>query len=150
MIVGMKDATRRKTDRADVIADRSDVIRRLHCRILVVDDEESFRESFADRLRDTYETYVVTAENARIASQMLTEMEAFDLILMDVEMPRQDGIEACRKMRDSGVSGRIVLMSSKAENAERVHAIGEEFFEKGDDDALEAILLACKGAQRRE
>jgi len=145
---GHRAEAQSRSDAADDEA--GDKIRRLHCRILVVDNSEAFRESFAERLRDVYDAFVITAPNAEIARQKLTDMALFDLVLLDVEMPDEDGIAACQRMRIDGVGGRIVLMSSEAENEERARAIGEEFFEKSDDAALEAVLMTCKGERPRD
>ena len=141
---GLTDQQREDRSRGEA-DDACDKIRRLHCRILVVDDSDGFREAFADRLREIYKAFVETADSARDAMQKLTEMEAFDFVLLDVDMPNEDGIAAWRKLRKAGVFGRIVLMSQDADNEERARAINAEFFEKDDHAALEAILAECKG-----
>lgn len=130
--------------------DVSDQIRRLRCRILIVDDSDAFRKSFAKRLCDVYKAVVDTAANASSAREKLTEMNAFDIVFLDVDMPEEDGIEACQRMRNDGVVGRIVLMSSEGENENRARAIKEEFLDKADDAGLEAILMGCKGERSRD
>jgi CheY-like chemotaxis protein len=141
-----QSSARRNKEIADEDTDR---IRRLHCRILVVDDDDLFRPSFAERLRAVYDAYVEEAEDALMAVQKLAEKGAFDIVLLDVDMPEEDGIAACLKMRSSGILGRIVLMSQDLQNGDRAREIGEEFFEKSDDIALEAILVGCKGDRSR-
>lgn len=46
--------------------------------------------------------------------------ETFDGIILDIMMPRMDGIEALRKMRDRGVKTPVLLLTAKAEVDDRV------------------------------
>src|SRR5579883_1341044 len=65
-----------------------------HCRILVVDDEESIREFFQIMLkREGYE--VVTAANGREALDFLKRdgSSSVDLIISDIQMPEVSGME---------------------------------------------------------
>lgn len=132
--------------------DAADAIRGMHLHVLIVDDDSMFRDGLATRLRGTYLADVEPAEDALMALQMLTEMSAFDLVLMDVEMPEIDGIETCSRMQDVGGFGHIVLMSATARNRQRVLDFGEEFLYKSQDPdsftaALEQILLHCRRAR---
>jgi CheY-like chemotaxis protein len=141
----LTDQPRDNRSRANAADDACDKIRRLHCRILIVDDSDGFREAFADRLREVYKAFVDTADSARAAVHKLAETEAFDFVLLDIDMPQEDGIAAWRKLRKAGVFARVVLMSQDADNGARARAIDAEFFEKDDHAALEGILAECKG-----
>jgi signal transduction histidine kinase/CheY-like chemotaxis protein len=68
-------------------------------RVLVVDDNQSNRLIISIYLRQI-DAAVTTAENGREALALL-ELEAFDLILMDVRMPVMDGLAATRALRRS-------------------------------------------------
>jgi signal transduction histidine kinase len=78
-------------------------------RILVVDDEPEFvavvRETL---LQDGHE--VVGADNGDDALSKVAH-ERFDLILMDLGLPRRNGLEVVRAMRGEGISSKIVLMT---------------------------------------
>ena len=55
--------------------------------------------------------------------------EAFDLILLDVMLPRKDGFEVCRDLRRAGSKTPIILLTAKAQEAEKVMGL-----ELGADD----------------
>ena len=79
-------------------------------RILVVDDEPSRRLTLEDILTD--EGYdVSTAADGQIAVDMCTEQE-YDVVIMDVRMPRLDGIDAFRQVRRHREGVRIIMMSA--------------------------------------
>jgi two-component system, OmpR family, response regulator MprA len=66
-------------------------------RILVVDDEPALRESVARSLR--FEGYAVTTAGDGVeALDRLAEVRP-DAVVLDVVMPRLDGIQVCRRMR---------------------------------------------------
>jgi CheY-like chemotaxis protein len=83
--------------------------------ILVVDDEPLIRDVVVDLLRDEgYE--VVTADDGHAAVEVFRH-EAPRLVLMDVMMPRMDGLTAVRAMRDHvpGDGLCVILMSATVE-----------------------------------
>jgi two-component system response regulator MprA len=67
-------------------------------RILVVDDEPSLRESVARSLR--FEGYSVSTAVDGIDALDRLERVRPDAVVLDVMMPRLDGIETCRRMRE--------------------------------------------------
>jgi CheY-like chemotaxis protein len=134
--------------RINEIDDAADLIRRMRCRVLLVDDDGDFRKDLSERLRKTYLADVEEAEDGEMALQKLTEIAGLDLVLMDVQMPELDGIETCARMREAGGFGHIVLMSSERRYRERVLECLVDFLDKSLDPdrftaALEQILLHC-------
>jgi diguanylate cyclase len=87
-------------------------------KLVVVDDEPHIREICADVLSsEGYE--VATAGNGREALSLLCEQPA-DLVLMDIMMPVQDGVSACKLIRENDQTRHIpVVMMSASHN---VHA----------------------------
>lgn len=84
-------------------------------RVLVVDDSSDGRRVITGILRCLgLETQV--AENGRIACKLALSAskrgEAFDLILMDTQMPELDGCQATALLRSAGYAGRIVALTS--------------------------------------
>ena len=80
-------------------------------RILLVDDEQSIQTLLSYPLRkDGYE--VVQANDGREALARFGE-STFDLVVLDVMMPRLDGLEVCRRLR-SRSSVPIIMLTAKS------------------------------------
>lgn len=78
-------------------------------RIVVVDDQEMYRLGFRAVLESLPELEVVgEADDGDSAVELLRTVQA-DVILMDVRMPRMDGVEATRRIRASGGPKVLVL-----------------------------------------
>ena len=73
-------------------------------KILVVDDEIFFRSVLKDALKDQYE--IIEGENGEEAISLAKIMKP-NLIIMDVEMPIKDGIDACRELKASVETRKI-------------------------------------------
>ena len=77
--------------------------------ILVVDDEISFREMLTALLKP--EGYsVVTAADGVEAINFL-QSSVFDLVLLDIKMPRVDGIEVLRFIQDNCISTQVIVLT---------------------------------------
>ena len=66
-------------------------------KILVADDEIKIRETLSDYL--TAKGFSVTLTKDGESAVYSAEMESFDLIILDVLMPKMDGLEACKEIR---------------------------------------------------
>ena len=96
-------------------------------RLLIVEDEPSIALALEDDLRrEGYETVLATDGNEAVR---LAIAEPFDLILLDVMLPGKDGFDVCRDLRRAGRSMPIVLLTAKAQEAEKVLGL-----ELGADD----------------
>ena len=96
--------------------------------ILLVDDESSLREPLADYLiRQGYK--VQQASDASIARSLLNAYD-FDIILLDIMMPGEDGLSLCRFVTDK-TDIPVIFISAKTEETERI--IGLEL---GADDYI--------------
>ena len=78
-------------------------------KILIVDDDSSIREILATQLtRLKYQTYTASDGEEGLA---LFKTAKPDLVLMDVMMPRMDGLTACQKIRElEGEGGRTPIL----------------------------------------
>jgi two-component system response regulator MprA len=117
-------------------------------RVLVVDDEPAVRQALDRALRfEGYETDL--ADDGQTALKKLDERPA-DAIVLDVSMPRLDGLEVCRHLRAAGDSTPILLLTARAAVAERVAGL-----DAGADDylvkpfALEELLARLRALLRR-
>lgn len=95
-------------------------------KILVVDDEASIRQIVEARLKMAgYE--VVTANDGQEAlEQAMAEQP--DLIVLDIMMPRIDGLQVCRELRKNMVTP-IIMLTAKGDVSDRITAL-----ELGADD----------------
>jgi DNA-binding response OmpR family regulator len=97
-------------------------------RILLADDEQSIQTLLSFPLRkDGYE--VVTASDGREALARFTEGR-FDLVVLDVMMPKMDGLEVCRRIRARNTVP-IIMLTAKTEEIDKVLGL-----ELGADDYI--------------
>ena len=97
-------------------------------RILLVDDEQPIQTLLSFPLqRDGYE--VVQASDGREALNRFSE-QSFDLVVLDVMMPRMDGLEVCRRLRARS-SVPIIMLTAKSEEIDKVLGL-----ELGADDYI--------------
>lgn len=80
-------------------------------RLLLADDDRLFAESLRALLSEDERVEVIgIAEDGAEAVELATELEP-DVILIDLRMPVMDGLEATRKIRATGVSAQILLLT---------------------------------------
>jgi DNA-binding response OmpR family regulator len=96
-------------------------------RILVVEDESGIAFALEVDLRT--EGYDVTVTGNGDEALRLACAEPFDLILLDIMLPGKDGFEVCRELRRSGSRTPVILLTAKAQEAEKVMGL-----ELGADD----------------
>lgn len=122
-------------------------------KILIVDDDEDSRQML-NFLLETWSYRVVEAKDG-IEAVSLAERERPDLILMDVKLPRLDGFDVTRRIRQSEQTNGvpIVFLSGCAEPHYRSAAAevgGNEFLVKPlDFDKLQSTLGKYIGCSRR-
>ena len=100
-------------------------------KILIVDDEADIIDLLEYNLeKEGFE--VVSASNGEEAIQKLSK-EKPDVILLDIMMPKMDGIEACRKMRElpAGKNAVIIFLTARSEEYSEIAGL-----EAGADDYI--------------
>jgi DNA-binding response OmpR family regulator len=98
-------------------------------RILLVDDEQPIQTLLSFPLqRDGYE--VVVASDGREALTRFEE-QAPDLVVLDLMLPRMDGLEVCKRLRAKGETVPIIMLTAKSEEIDKVLGL-----ELGADDYI--------------
>lgn len=87
-------------------------------RILIVDDDEGLRTVLNDMLTNEGFATMLAADGKEGVSRATSDR--FDLILLDVALPRQSGLEVCRELRARGVGVPILMLSGRSETQDRV------------------------------
>ena len=96
--------------------------------ILIVDDDDRIRELVKQYLND-YDYLVTTANNAEDAKQKINIIK-FDLIVLDIMMPGQSGLEFTNENKKK-IGTPIILLTAKGEATDRIEGL-----EIGADDYL--------------
>ena len=117
-------------------------------RLLIAEDEqELLRPISAILTRQGYE--VTTAADGLEALEKATE-GTYDCMIFDIMMPRMDGIEALKKIRETGDLTPVIMLTAKAEVDDRVEGL-----DAGADDyltkpfAVKELLARIRSMARR-
>ncbi|MCK0439706.1 response regulator transcription factor [Gordonia alkaliphila] len=117
-------------------------------RILVVDDDRAVRESLRRSL--TFNGYTVETAGDGLEALEKVVADRPDLIVLDVMMPRLDGLEVCRRLRAAGDDLPILVLTARDSVSERVSGL-----DAGADDylpkpfAMEELLARLRALSRR-
>lgn len=86
--------------------------------ILLVEDEEALRMTLTDRLKS--EGYVIDcAEDGQKGLEKATGCP-FDLIILDVMLPKRNGFDICRDIRQAGVATPVLLLTARGQTVDKV------------------------------
>jgi DNA-binding response OmpR family regulator len=96
-------------------------------RILVVEDEQRLREGLVDLLSAA--GHEVTAVGDGRAAVETGSSESFDLVLLDLMLPQLDGIEVCRRLRQTRPTLPILMLTARGAEDDKVAG-----FAAGADD----------------
>jgi two-component system response regulator MprA len=118
-------------------------------RVLVVDDERAVRDSLRRALElEGYD--VELAADGEEALERLAQNGEPDAVVLDILMPRMDGLEVCRRLRREGHSLPVLMLTARDEVENRVAGL-----DAGADDyvtkpfALEELLARLRALLRR-
>ena len=120
-------------------------------RVLIADDHQVVREGLQMILADSDGEIVVVGEasDGDDAVRLAASLKP-DVVLMDLSMPRVDGLEATRRMRNAGLESRVLILTSFAEgegvrDAVRAGVTGYLMKDVLKAELLAAIRLAADG-----
>ena len=98
-------------------------------RVLIVDDEVDLAEGIAEGLRN--EGYSVELAHDGESGYALAATGGFDLVVLDIMLPKRNGYRVCADLRDAGVTTPILMLTAKRGEFDEAEA-----FETGADDYL--------------
>ena len=101
----------------------------MKARILLVEDEEALRMTIADRLEK--ENYVIECAVDGAEGLDKATHVPFDLIILDIMLPRRSGLDVCRDIRQAGLAIPVLFLTARAETVDKVVGL-----KLGGDDYL--------------
>lgn len=117
-------------------------------KLLIVEDEKSIIDILSFNLkREGYETIEAMDGETGLA---LARTDNPDLILLDVMLPRLDGFEVCKKLREEGTTTPVIMLTAREEESDKIFGL-----EIGADDyitkpfSMRELLARIKANIRR-
>jgi DNA-binding response OmpR family regulator len=117
-------------------------------RVLVVEDYEPLRRSLTQGLREA--GFAVDSSPDGEEGQWFARSKSYDVIVLDIMLPKLDGLTLLRRLRDSGNSSPVLFLTAKDTLNDRVAGL-----DLGADDylvkpfALEELLARVRALARR-
>jgi two-component system OmpR family response regulator len=117
-------------------------------KVLVIDDEPGVRELISEALSLSEITAVQAADGLEALSHL--RRERFDLLILDINMPKLDGLALLEKLRTEGMSVPVLMLSARADRADINQGL-----RTGADDyltkpfSIEELVLRVKAIMRR-
>ena len=118
-------------------------------RILVTEDEKDLADALARGLQR--QGYAVDVAYDGEESLRLAEVNEYDLVVLDLNLPKVDGMEVCKRLRSSGSSIGILMLTARTSLENRVEGL-----DRGADDYLvkpfhfPELLARIRAILRRE
>jgi two-component system, OmpR family, alkaline phosphatase synthesis response regulator PhoP len=89
--------------------------------VLFVEDEQALQMTVGDRLRN--EGYAVEyASNGNEGFEKATQLP-FDLIILDVMLPKRDGFDVCKGIREAGLITPILMLTARGQTSDKVSGL---------------------------
>jgi len=96
-------------------------------KILIIEDEESILMPLEDNLR--LEGYEVSCAKDGLQGLSMAAEQPYDLIILDIMLPKMDGFEVCKRLRQDRVMTPILMLTAKSQEVDKVLGL-----ELGADD----------------
>jgi DNA-binding response OmpR family regulator len=118
-------------------------------RLLVIEDEKDLAENLKKGL--TEQGYAVDIALDGEEGSFMAETEPYDLIILDLMLPKMDGITICTNLREKGMNVPVLMLTAKSRIEDKV-----EGFNTGADDyltkpfSLVELLVRVKALLRRK
>jgi DNA-binding response OmpR family regulator len=118
-------------------------------RILITEDEKELADALARGLRQ--QGYAADIAYNGEEALVMAEVNDYDLIILDLNLPKIDGVEVCRRIRASGSPTGILILTARSSLDDRVNGL-----DQGADDYLvkpfhfPELLARVRAILRRE
>lgn len=93
----------------------------MQANILLVEDEEALRMTVGDRLRS--EGYAVECATDGDEAYEKAVVRGFDLLILDIMLPRRDGFTVCRDIRQAGLITPILMLTARGQVNDKVKGL---------------------------
>ncbi|MFB2934624.1 response regulator transcription factor [Aerosakkonemataceae cyanobacterium BLCC-F154] len=87
-------------------------------RILLVEDDDRIADALKEALTDRHYTVDIAADGE--AGWEFIQLCTYDLILLDVMLPKLDGINLCRKLRHNNINTPVLMLTAKDSSTDKV------------------------------
>jgi two-component system response regulator MprA len=117
-------------------------------KVLVVEDDPAVRRSLERSL--AFEGYEVVTATDGVEGLEAVDLHAPDVVVLDLGLPRLDGLEVCRRLRAAGSTVPVLVLTARESTGDRVRGL-----DAGADDylpkpfALEELLARLRALGRR-
>ena len=98
-------------------------------KILIIEDEESILLPLEDNLK--LEGYEVSGARDGLEGLSMAAKDSYDLIVLDIMLPKMDGFEVCKRLRQDRVMTPILMLTAKSQEVDKVLGL-----ELGADDYM--------------
>lgn len=98
-------------------------------RVLLVEDDKRISTSISRLLRS--KSFAVDLAADGTAGEELANVNDYDLIILDIMLPKQDGWQTCSRLRKEGISTPILMLTALGEVTDRIRGL-----DQGADDYL--------------
>lgn len=118
-------------------------------RVLLVEDDDRIAAFVAKGLREN--SYAVDAASDGYEATYMSSINSYDLFILDVNLPKQDGFEVCRQLRESGNNKPILMLTARDSVEDRISGL-----DTGADDyltkpfAFDELLARLRALLRRQ
>jgi len=87
-------------------------------KILIIEDEERILMGLEDNLR--IEGYLVSSATDGLKGFSMAREQSFDLIILDIMLPKMNGFEVCKQLRQAGITTPILILTAKSQEVDKV------------------------------
>ncbi len=118
-------------------------------RLLLVEDELKMADALIHILKANHYTADHVSDGESAFNYALSEV--YDLIILDVMIPKMNGIEVLKRLREEGITTKVIILSAKGETEDRIKGL-----DLGADDYLakpfysEELLARIRALTRRK